>query len=240
MSQSGEVVVVCCSRLLTVVFCAALSVLPVCPLLAQGQVSGITVSGTSTVKAKPDIAFVTLGVATDDKDAGKAAQANARTSTAVIDAILSSGVQRSDVETVQYSVSPVMNYQTSPATVTGYRVSNVVRVRLKDLTKIGSVIDTAVDAGSNGVEGVRFDLADSTKVRHQALLEAMRKAQEDAALMAQTLQVKLGKVVSASETGPIVPSPLDMGAVRAGAAASPIIPGEIEVTASVTVVYSIL
>ena len=218
--------------------CAILLVLTLVPALAEGPTPGITVSGTATAKSKPDIAFVTLGVSTDDKDAGKAAQTNARTTTAVIDAILASGSQRSDIETVQYSVSPVMNYQQSPPAVVAYRVSNVVRVKLKDLTKIGSVIDTAVDAGSNGVQGVRFDLEDGTKLRHQALLDAMKKAEADARLMAETLGVKLDVVVSASETGPIVPSPLEIGAVRE-AAASPIIPGEIEVTAGVTVVYSI-
>ena len=233
MSRSRRLIGACCALLLC---------LTAVPVLAEGPESfrGITVSGTATVKGKPDVAFITLGVSTDDKDAGKAAQANARTSTKVIDAMTASGVQRSDIETVQYSVLPVMNYQQNPPTAVGYRVSNVVRVKLKDLSKIGSVIDTAVDAGSNGVQGVRFDLDDSTKLRHQALLEAIKKAEADARLMAETLGIKMGKVVSASETGPVVPSPLELGAVRAEAVASPIIPGEIEVTAGVTVVYSIL
>ena len=240
MHSRGEVVVVFYSRGLTCALLAGLLLLLAGPLLAEGQTPGITVSGMATAKGKPDIAFVTLGVTTDDKDAGKAAQANARAITAVINAILNSGVQKADVETVQYSVSPIMNYQQSPATTTGYRVSNVVRVKLKDLTKIGSVIDRAVDSGSNGVQGVRFDLEDSTKLRHKALLDAVKKAEADAELMAKTLGVKLGKVVSASETGPVVPSPLELGAVRAEAVMTPIIPGEIEVTAGVTVVYSIL
>jgi len=200
---------------------------------------GITVSATATAKSKPDVAFVTLGVSTDDADAGKAAQTNARTTAAVIDALAANGVQRADIETVQYSVSPVTNYQTNPPSVSGYRVSNIVRVKLKDLAKIPAVIDTAVKAGSNQVQGVRFDLEDATKLRHQALAEALKKAEADARLMAKTLGVELGKAVSASETGPVVPSPLEIGAVRE-AAASPIIPGEIEATAAVTVVYPIL
>ncbi|MGC8862937.1 MAG: SIMPL domain-containing protein [Armatimonadota bacterium] len=227
--------------------CRLIGAILLCAFVAAGSAlaqssdghGGITVSATATARSRPDIAFVTLGVSTDDSDAAKAAQTNARTTSAVIDALVGAGIQRADIETVQYSVSPITNYQTNPPSVSGYRVSNIVRVKLKDLAKIASVIDTAAKAGSNEVQGVRFELEDGTKLRHQALVEALKKAEADARLMARTLGVGLGKAISASQTAPIVPSPLELGAVRE-AAASPIIPGEIEATAGVTVVYQIL
>ncbi|MCX8053673.1 MAG: SIMPL domain-containing protein [Armatimonadetes bacterium] len=228
----------CACRLLVV--CCAVGVFLTAQSVQSGEVPNqITVSATATAKSKPDIAFVVLGVSTDNKDAGKAAQENAKTTASVVDALLRIGVQRSDIETVQYSVSPVMNYQTNPPTTSGYRVSNIVRVRVKDLTKLGSLIDTAVDAGSNQVQSVRFDLEDGTKLRHQALVDALKKADADARLMAKTLGVEIGMAISASQTAPVVPSPLELGVVRE-AAASPIIPGEIEATAGVTVVYPII
>ncbi|MGB9620553.1 MAG: SIMPL domain-containing protein, partial [Armatimonadota bacterium] len=196
--------------------CRLIGAILLCAFVAAGSAlaqssdghGGITVSATATARSRPDIAFVTLGVSTDDSDAAKAAQTNARTTSAVIDALVGAGIQRADIETVQYSVSPITNYQTNPPSVSGYRVSNIVRVKLKDLAKIASVIDTAAKAGSNEVQGVRFELEDGTKLRHQALVEALKKAEADARLMARTLGVGLGKAISASQTAPIVPSPL--------------------------------
>lgn len=207
---------------------------------AQDQRTGVTVTGTAEAQARPDVANVSFGVVTEDRDATRAAQENARITTAVIDAVVGFGVARADIQTTQYSVSPIVDYQRTPPVTTGYRVTNLVRVKLRDLARIGALIDTAIAAGANNVQGVSFDIQDPTPVRREALVQAMRSAQADARLIADTLGIRLGRIVSVTESGPAIPRPFELGAVRAEAATTPIIPGQITVSATVTVVYSIL
>jgi len=210
------------------------------PSSAQNQPSGITVTGNAEITARPDIATVTLGVVTEASEAEKAVQENARVANAVVDAVVKAGIAKRDIETSYYSVVPVMDYQKVPPVTTGYRVTNTVRVKVRDLTKVGSLIDTAISAGANNVQGVGFDIEDPSSVRKEALVQALKKAEADAKLIADTLGVKLGRVVSVSEAGPAIIKPTEYGIARAEATPTPIIPGQVHVTASVTVVYSIL
>lgn len=200
--------------------------------------TGITVSGVGIVSGKPDVAYLTLGVSTEDKEAAKAASINAATTSAVIDAIVRSGVAKNDIETAQYTVSPVMDYRSQRPVTTGYQISNIVRVKVRALAKVGAVIDAAMAAGANNVQNVRFEVDDNTKLRQRALVEAIANARADAELIASTMKVRLGKVVSVTQFGPSIPRPLEFSAMKT-AAETPILPGDVDVTASVTVVYSI-
>lgn len=201
--------------------------------------TGITAVGVATVSGRPDIAYLTLGVSTEDRNASKAASDNAATTSAVIDAIVRAGVSRSDIETAQYTVTPLVDYRTQRPVTTGYQVSNIVRVKLKALGNVGGVIDAAMAAGANTVQSVRFEIDDNTKLRQQALVSAIAKARAEAELIASTLGVSLGKAISVSTSGPIIPRPMEFGAARAVAAETPILPGDVDVTASVTVVFAI-
>ena len=205
---------------------------------AQSQPAGITVNGTANVQGKPDVAFINLAVQTEDKDAGKAAQANATVSSSVIEAVIRLGIPQKDIRTSNYSISPIIDYQKSSQTTVGYRVTNTVEVKIHDLTKIGSLIDTAVASGANDVQNIRFAIDNDTPLRQEALVLAIHNAEAKAKTMADTLGVKLGKVTSVTESGGPVPSPI-YGMAKA-AAATPILAGELTITSSVTVVYSIL
>ncbi len=209
-------------------------------LFAQNQPSGITVTGNSEITVRPDIATITLGVITEASEAEKAVHENARVANAVVDAVVKAGIAKRDIETSHYSVVPVMDYQKVPPVTTGYRVTNTARVKVRDLTKVGSLIDTAISAGANNVQGVGFDIEDTSSSRKEALVQALKKAEADAKLIADTLGVKLGRVISVSETGPAIIKPTEYGVARADTTPTPIIPGQVHVTASVTVVYSIL
>lgn len=209
--------------------------------MAQDQPTGINVSGTAQVRARPDIAYVTFGVVTEDRDAAQAAQENARRTTAVIDAIVRFGITRADIETTQYTVAPIVDYRATPPVTTGYRVTNLIRVTVRDLTRIGPLIDTAIAAGANNVQALNFDVQDRTRFRQEAIALALRRAEADARIAATTLGVNLGRVTYVNIPGDFIPRPFDVGIARAEAAPpTPIIPGEVDITVSVTVVYSIL
>jgi hypothetical protein len=208
---------------------------------ADGDVAtGIIATGIGAVKSRPDIAYLTFGVTTQADDAVQAAEENAVRTNAVISAIMKAGIPRADIETTNYSVSPIVDYKKSPPVTVGYTVSNQVRVTARSLDRIGSLIDTGVKAGANNVQGVDFSIENDTHLRQQALIQAITQARAKAQAMAEAAGVKLGKVIAVSETGGYAPRPILMGVAKAEAAPTPIIPGELAVTASATVVYAIL
>lgn len=207
--------------------------------VAQNTMTGVVVTGTAEAKAQPDVAYVTFGVTTEAADAAGAARTNAQTTQAVINAIIKFGIPRASIETVQYSVNPIQDYKQTPPTTVGYRVSNQVRVKITDLTKIGALIDTAIGAGANDVQGVTFTVENDQAIRQEAVVQAIKNAQAKARVIADTLGIRLGQVTYVSESSGGVPIPLQYGMAKAEAQ-TPIIPGQIEVTATVTLSYSIL
>lgn len=212
-------------------------------LAVAQQPKGITVTGTAEVSGNPDIAYVTFGVVTEDANAAQAAQENAAKSNAVINAIIKSGIPKSDIQTIQYTIYPQTRYpgpnETSKTPVTIYQVSNLIKVKMHDLSKIGTLIDAAVSAGANNIQNVTFTVENQDPLRRQALAQAVKNAKTKAVVIADALGVKLGKVISASESTGFTPRPFEMG-FKSAEAATPIIPGQVEVNANVTLVYGIL
>lgn len=205
---------------------------------AQG--TGISVSETAQIQAKPDLATVSFGVITEAADPAGSAQANSSATNAVISAITAFGIPRRDIETIQYSISPIIDYKPSPPVTTGYRVSNTVSVKIRDLNKIGSLIDIAVKAGANNVQGVNFSIENPEPQRSKALIKAISLARKKAQLMASALGVRLGRVLSASESVGIQPRPyIGPMYAKTEAAPTPIIPGDVEISATVSITYSI-
>jgi len=204
---------------------------------------GITVSDSAEVKVQPDTAFITFGVVVRDRVAKVAAQENARRSSAVVAAIEKAGIPKSDVKTIDYSLNPQMNWDTNPPKITGYSASNTVSVRTKDMAKIGDLIDAAIAAGANNVQGVRFDVEDKRKLRQKALQLAVKKAEGKARAIAEAVGGKLGPAISASESideyAPYSRNYTVMARTAAPVARTPISPGEASVSAQVKVVYSI-
>lgn len=209
---------------------------------ASDTTRGITVSDSAEVKAQPDTAFITFGVTNKSKNANVAARENAATSTSVIAAIAKAGIPKSDIKTIDYSLEPQMDWEKSPPKVVGYSASNTVSVRTKDMGKIGALIDAAIAAGANNVQGVRFDVEDKRKLRQKALALAVKKAEGKAQAIAEALGAKLGPAISASESvDEYAPYSRNYRAKASFAASpsTPISPGETSVSAQVKVVYSV-
>src|SRR6188472_30903 len=108
----------------------------------------ISVEGTGTVKAKPDVADVSVGVAIQRDRAGDASIEAANEMAKVIQSLLDSGIAEDDIQTTQLSLEPVYDYDSDPATIVGYQATNIVSVTIRDLETVGSTIDAAVDAGA--------------------------------------------------------------------------------------------
>ena len=161
---------------------------------------------TGEAQLVPDRATIYIGVLTRAANAAAAARDNAQRQRSVIDAIAALGVPRDQISTENYSVSPETRFEqnTQRTTVTGYVVSNVVRVEVRRLDQLPSIIDTAIGKGANQVNSLDFFSSSSDSARHVAMTQAIARARADAEVMARAAGGSLGSLVelSTSDVGP--------------------------------------
>lgn len=214
-------------------------------VVMQG-IRGIEVSGTGEVSVAPDQATLNFAVETNAPTSQEAARENAQVMERVIAALVAQGIAREAIETRNFSVYPVyeqVRENTEPQ-VREYRVTNQVTLDTQDLAQVGALIDAALEAGANRVEGLSFGLRDSQAAEAEALRDAVNRARASAEAMAGALGVPLGRLVHASTaTNPIRPM-VGYGAQMRSEAVSfdmapPIQPGEQTVRASVTLLFEI-
>ncbi len=203
----------------------------------------ITATGEGRVTAVPDMAMVSLGVQTDADTASTALTENSVKLAAVIERLKAAGIEPRDVQTSGLSLGPRYDYSKqdgTPPAVVGYTASNMVTVRVRALDTVGSVLDGVVADGANTLNGLSFGLAEDRAALDEARRLAVKDAAAKAALYAEAAGVKLGRVISIGEAGTFAPPmPMAMEAGFAKSADVPVAPGEMTLSASVSVVYSI-
>lgn len=195
---------------------------------------GIQVVGRGVVHAKPDMAWLNVGVQTRAQTAQEAQNQNNQQMANVIAALKGKGIAEQDIQTMGVSLNPVYERE---QTVTGYIATNNVRVRVANIAAVGDLLDAAIAAGANQAGGVQFGLTNETTLYQQAMAEATKDARAKADALAQALGVTVTGIEAVVEEvggGPVVP----MDAVGRAAASTPIEPGELSVRAQVRVVYS--
>ncbi|MGD0611190.1 MAG: SIMPL domain-containing protein [Anaerolineales bacterium] len=213
---------------------------------AAAQARTLTVTGTGTVYLTPDIAYITIGVHTEDPDITQAIESNNSQAQAVVNALQGSGIDAKDLQTSNFSLnsSTQTDQLTGKPTGTTYMVDNTVSVTVRDLSKLASLLDTAVHAGANNINSISFDVADNTSGLTQARQKAMANAGTLATELAKTAGVNLGSIqtITYSEN-PGVPfygyALGGGGAVAAPSSNVPINPGQLQLTATVTVTYGL-
>jgi uncharacterized protein YggE len=207
------------------------------PALAQvTPIATISVTGEAQLSVPPDLAQIDGGVTTEAKTAREASEANNAAMGKVLLALKGAGIDEKDFQTSRLSLQPQSAPNRSgPSAIVGYRASNRVTIRLRDVTKVASVIDTLAAAGANELGGINFTVSAASKLlddaREQAIADARRKAE----IYAKAAGVSLGSPVSISEGGS--PGPMPFRKMAAGMAASaPVAQGEetLQVTVSVS------
>lgn len=200
----------------------------------------VTAGGEGKAVSAPDMAEMYFGTTVVAQDAKAAlGQAN-ETAKKIADAVKSAGVDSKDIQTANVSVWPEQNYEGDKATITGYRASIQVRVKIRDIDEIGTVIGAASDAGANEIGGPSFMLDDDDAVRAEAIELAIADARARAEVMAKAAGKSLGEIISVSETGSS--APIYYGArteALDAAAAVAVEPGQLDIMASVTVVFEL-
>ena len=205
----------------------------------------VLVTGRGEVSAKPDRAVVRLGAMAQDEKAAAAQQRVNQLLQQILEKIKGAGVPEERIQTVGLTLNPVYEQQAQRPghlmpPIIGYQAANTVQVQLDDLTQIGAVIDAALAAGANHLEGVSFELKDDAARRRDALRKAVADAKEKARAIAEAAGHNLGDIVEITEGGLDIVRPLMMHRDMAmGAEATPIQPGEIRVEATVSIRYAL-
>ena len=219
----------------------AVGILLAAPALAQtAPPAMISVTGEATVSVPPDLVQIDAGVTTEAKTAREASDANNAAMGKVLLALKGAGIEEKDYQTSRLSLQPesAPNRTAGPATIVGYRASNRVTIRLRDVSKVASVADTLVGAGANDIGGINFTVSQASKLlddaREQAIADARRKAE----IYAKAVGVTLGAPLSISEGG--TPGPITFRRMAAGmAAAAPVAQGEETLQVTVAVSWAI-
>ena len=212
------------------------------------ETSTLTASETGTMPHAPDTAFVTFGLETAGKSLAEAQKRNSAVMSKVMDRLRELQIDKERIQTSSFSVSP--HYRPLPnrpadvpssPEIIGYLVSNMLTVEIRALDKVGTVIEEVLKAGANSFQGLHWGLRDEQSVRLSALKQAAAKAREKAAVLSEALHVKLVRVLSVTEGGPVIrpAAPMARMAMESSAGDVPISAGELKVEATVTLVYEI-
>jgi uncharacterized protein YggE len=214
------------------------------PALAQTPAdfpAAISVTGEASVSVPPDLASVDAGVATDAKTAREASDANNTSMAKVLAALKAANIDAKDIQTSRLSLQPqYAPNRSGPSPIVGYRASNRVTVRIRDVSKVAGVIDTLVGAGANDIGNVNFEVSQASKLLDEAREKAVADARRKAEIYAKAAGVTLGTPLSISEEG--APRPVyraKMTAPMAAAAPTPIAQGEETLSVSVSVTWAI-
>ncbi|BDU15935.1 SIMPL domain-containing protein [Lysobacter auxotrophicus] len=205
----------------------------------------LNVSAQAEARRAPDIATLSTGVVTQAADANAAMRANAEQMAKVVAAIKAAGIADRDVQTSGVNLNPQYQYgENQPPKITGYQAINNVNVTVRDIAKLGKIMDALVATGANQINGPTFDLDDAKKeaAYDEARRAAVEKAQARAEMYAKTLGKKVRRIVSISEGGSFAPPrPMPMMAMKAmdRAESTSISPGENVLSVNLDVVFEL-
>ncbi len=202
----------------------------------------LSVSAEGRTESAPDMASVSLGVVTEGATAAAAMADNARRMTALTQALRRAGVAERDIQTSNLSVNPQYAYvENEQPRLTGYQANNNVNARVRNLANVGRVIDAAVAAGGNTVNGISFSHADSNAQLDVARRDAAAAARRRADLYAQAFGLRVHRIVAISEGGGYQPPMpvMMMQRMAAEGAQTPVSPGEIATSVSLSVTYEL-
>lgn len=211
----------------------------------SSQQEGIFVSGSGKSTAVPDIATLNLGIEVQALTVAAAQSEASAAMDKVMASLTSSGVAKKDIQTQYFNISKVSRWddKNQQEVTIGYRVTNVVTAKIRNIEKTGSIIDAAAAAGGNAIRinGINFSVEDPSKYHEEARKLAVADAKAKASQLASAAGVTLGKVTYISENTytPPIAAPMFAEAKALGAPETPISPGEMEITTTVQITFAI-
>lgn len=209
----------------------------------NSMVPSLNSAGQGKVYITPDVAYINIGVHSQDENVTTALSNNTDQANAVSSALQELGVDAKDVQTSSFTINPSQQYgPTGEITGTIYMVDNTVYVTVRDLTKLGELLDAVVTAGANTINGIQFDLLDKSAALTQARQQAIEGAKNQAAEIAAASGVTLGKILSVNVYANNVPQAvMDVKSYANGGIGGsvPVSAGEFVITADANITYEI-
>lgn len=203
----------------------------------------LSVSATAEASRTPDIATISTGVVTQAADANAAMRDNAVQMDRMLAALRAAGIAPRDIQTSGINLNPQYKYaENQPPAIVGYQASNTVNVKVRELAKLGKVLDALVTQGANQINGPSFGIDQPEAALEEARLAAVKKAQAQAQTYARALGLQVKRIVSISEGGASLPRPVPMMramAADAGFKETAVAPGESSVSVSVEMVFEL-
>ena len=228
---------------LWLVLVVGLGTMPLSPVSAADKPRTLSIRASGTVLVDPDRVAITTGVTTEAQTAAAALSRNSAAMTAIVEALKADGIDRKDIQTTNFSVRPrYRSYRDKRAQqITGYVVTNSVRIRLHKISRLGVVLDRVVALGSNQISGIRFYASRADELRDEARKAAFANALRKANVYAKAAGVDLGEVVRLSEGHRVSTRPVTGFARTASAphAPPPIEAGQQSLTVNVHVTWSL-
>jgi len=202
----------------------------------------LSVSAQAEARRVPDIAMISAGVVTQAVDGNTAMRQNAEQMSRVMAAIKAAGIAEKDIQTSGINLSPQYRYVENEAPqITGYQASNTVSLKVRDISKLGKVLDALAAQGSNQISGPSFQIDNPDPVYDEARLAALAKAKARAETYAKALGLRVRRIVSISEGGGGGFQPVPMMAMARGKAEmdTPVSPGETVLSINLDVVFEL-
>lgn len=198
----------------------------------------VKVTGEATLQAPPDQAIITLGVQTEHVDPKLAQQENSQTTSNIITALRELGIAEENIKTSDYRLDPQYDYVEGKEVFKNYKVQHMIQIKTNNIENVGSIVDSAVKHGANSVSSVRFSLANSENYYNQALTIAINNAYEKALTLTRAIEATLHPIpIQIEELSATTPPIGYQTTSYVKASTTPILPGELQITATVRVVY---
>jgi uncharacterized protein YggE len=208
------------------------------------RIPTLTLTGEGAVEAKPELAVLQVGVAVTAKVAKDALAENSRLLAAALNAVKEAGIEPRDLQTSGLSLRPdIVRAEKWPhREVIGYQVNNVVTMRVRDISKLGGLLDRLVVLGINDIRNISFSAANPAPLIEQARAEAIKDVMRKAEKYAEAANLRIVRVLELNESSVQLPSPRPMVLTRAASAPRPDVPiegGELTYRAQVHAVFEI-
>ena len=198
----------------------------------------VKVTGEAALQATPDQAIITIGVQTENIDPKLAQQENAQTISEIITILKQLGIAESKIKTSDYRIDPQYNYIEGKEIFKNYKVHHMLQIKTKDIEKVGSIIDAAVKHGANSVSNIHFSLANSESYYNQALTIALNNAYEKATTLTRAIDAHLHPIpIQIEELSAPTPPVIYQATSYVKASSTPVMPGELQITATIRVEY---
>lgn len=202
----------------------------------------MTITGMGTASGKPDVATINIGVQSDAKTASAALADNSAKMRRLLQELQAQGIEEKFIQTSNFNVSPLYgkyDQTTQSSPLIGYRVNNEVHVTVKDIAKMGPVLDKVVEQGANRIHGISFGFSNSQPLMDSAREAAVTEARRKAELFAKAAGVRVGEILTFNENYSSGPQPVQARAMMDSAEGAPIAVGESELSATVSIVFEI-